>query len=258
MGPGATAASWIPEVDMNRCIDPTIGVKVLSYDLLEGAERQEMDAHMQVCAACRDFRQQTFGKEGALDELAYRAFRLSQRRRVEPGAWFLERLRDLWMPLFVLLGLLLAVGVYVGSRGPETDSVGVRRLAVSRGSTLDSTSSVVAPRVDVHPEAVIVRPDRPARVYVYEAREGSLRRLVPPDDVAPPQLSPDAAREIFLPRLEAPESRVLLVLVPEAAGGDNAAWDAAVFRRLGGRQAGDAVAGGEWPGGVQPTLRWLP
>lgn len=243
---------------MNRCVDPSIGVKVLSYDLLEGAERAEMDAHLQVCAACRDFRQQSFGKEGALDELAYRAYLLGRRRRVEPTAWFFERLRDLWIPLLVLAGIIGGIVAYVASRGTEADSVGVLRLAVSRGSSLDSTDAVVAPRVDVHPNAVIVRPDREARAYVYEAQAGALRRLVPPADEPAPRLSPDASREIFLPELETPDSRLLLVLVPADAAGTNAEWDSAIFRRLGPGGSGDRSGRGTLPSAAQPTLRWLP
>src|SRR5437867_2780167 len=113
---GATASnpgSLPAGVRMDRCIDATIGVKVLSYDLLEEEEKVELDAHLEKCAACRDLRQQTFGKEGALDELAARVYRLRQRRPVEGHIWIAERLRDLWLPFMILAFVVAAVGFFL-------------------------------------------------------------------------------------------------------------------------------------------------
>ena len=243
---------------MSRCIDPNVGVKILSYDLLSDEEKAQMDAHLQGCGACRDLRAQTFGKEGLVDELAHRVFRLSRRQRVEPHAWVLARLRDLGIPLALLVALVTSVAVYLARREPEAVSVRIVRLAVTRGGSIDSTSSDLVPRLDPNPASLIVRPDRAARAYVYELHAGALRRVVPPGDDPPPQLSPEGVQEIGLPPLEAPDTRVLLVLVPREAGGTTADWDAAVFERLGGGRTGGAASkSSAWPRGARPTLRWL-
>ena len=86
-----------------RCTDPQQGLKVLSYDLLEGEERQQIDAHMEECETCRDLRDQAFGDEGAFQELEYRAFKLSQRQHVPASAWIARRLQDLWIPFLVVV-----------------------------------------------------------------------------------------------------------------------------------------------------------
>lgn len=238
---------------MNRCIDLEIGQKVLSYDLLEGEEKRLMDAHLEHCAACRDFVQQTLGKQGALDEIAWRAWRLSQRQRVEPHAWVMARLRDLWPAFLVVACLVGVVSVFLARQGPEKPSVRVLRLWLMRAGSLDSAAT---PHVEVGPSAVIVRPDRQARAYVYELRERAMRRLVPAAERPAPELEAGETRELPLPPVEGPESQLLLVLVPRTAGGTTDEWDAAVLAQLGG---GPGTQDGNlaWPGGIRPTLRWF-
>ena len=244
---------------MERCIDPSVGVKTLSHDLLDGEEKAELDAHLERCAACRDLLQQTYGQEGALDELAWRAWRLSQRRAVPPHAWIAQRLRDLWLPFGILALLVGIAGFYFASRESAVEKVGLHRLAFVRPGTIDSTQSLPVPILERGTNAILVRPDRDARAYVYESNHGRLRRLVPPADREPPALPADSTREIPLPPLEGPESHVLLVVLPRQAAGTTSDWDAAVMSALG-KKSGTplSVNRRHWPKGVEPTLRWLP
>ena len=103
-----------------RCTNPEVGIKVLSYDLLDAAERDELDAHLTMCAACRDLKEQTFGDQGAFQELEYRAFRLSQRQVVQAREWWPSRLRALALPISAILLLVLAIVVYLARRPPDT------------------------------------------------------------------------------------------------------------------------------------------
>ncbi len=248
---------------MNRCIDLELGQKVLSYDLLDSSEKHELDAHLVQCSACRDFLQQTLGKEGAFDELALRAWRMSRRQRVEPHLWIQERLRDLWLPLFLIVVAVGGLVVWIARRGPEDQMVRVRRFAVVRAATLDSLAT---PHLEPAPEALVVRTDRTARVYVYEIHDATLRRILPQTDGTPPEVGPGEAGELFLPKLESIQSRLLVVLVPAKAGGSVDEWDAAVFAELrrgknppaAGADAGAVTGAGRWPQGARPTLRWYP
>lgn len=242
---------------MDRCTDPDLGVKVLSYDLLAGEEKAEVEAHLAQCAACRDLLHQTFGKEGALDELASRVYRLGQRRPVEARALLAERLRNLWLPFIVFALVLGVVGLFLGRRGTEVQTVGLRRLALGRAGSIDSL--FLSPQIDPTVTTLFVRPDRPARAYVYESHSGRLQRLLPPADREPPGLSPDSTSELPLPPLQGSGSRLLLVLVPRDAPGTTLAWDAAILTRLSGRpRAESEPATGPWPEGARPMLRWVP
>ncbi|MFQ5599920.1 MAG: zf-HC2 domain-containing protein [Candidatus Krumholzibacteriia bacterium] len=241
---------------MNRCVDTRIGVKVLSYDLLEGDEKDEVDRHLEECKACRDLVEQTFGDEGALNELEWRAFRLSQRQNIEFHALIARRLRDLWLPFVVVVAGAIVLMLYLARRGPDPERVGVLRLATSREATLDSLSAAPVPRISPAPTSVIVRPDRDAIVFVYEAGDGYLRRLIPGLDRAPPELSPGRAHELVLPPLESDAARILLILAPSGAPGTLDAWDRAVYARLGGEPEEGKQSRG-WPQGVVPTLRWI-
>ena len=240
---------------MSRCIDMQAGQKVLSYDLLDPLEKHELDQHLEKCAACRDFLQQTRGKEGAFDDIAARVWRLSQRQRIEPHVWVTQHLRVL-APLALVLALVLGVGsVWLARRSGGVESVKVLRFAVLRGATLDSLAT---PRVDVAPEAIVLRTDRDAYAFVYETRADTLRRLLPQGSLAATLVGPAESRELHLPPIQSRESRLLLVLVPGAADATVQAWDDAVFQQL---RAGRAAHGDTpmaWPGGVRPTLRWYP
>ncbi len=233
---------------MNRCTNEAVGVQVLSYDLLTGDEKSVMDEHLETCPACRDLLQQTFGTKGALDDLDSRVFRLSQRQRVEPHAWMLERFRDLWLP-FSIIVLCLSFGAMLVARSRRGDEgVRVMSLAVSRAGVIEAD---LTPRIDAHPEAILVRADRPARAWVYEVHGTSMRRLVPGSDGAAPVLAAGETRELTLPPLTDPTARVVLVLVPADDTSTAVEWDAAMMEYLGrGR-------GVRWPAGAHPTLRWI-
>jgi len=233
---------------MNRCTNEAIGVQVLSYDLLAGDEKRAMDAHLQSCAACRDLREQTFGTKGALDDLDARVFRLSQRQRVEPHAWILQRFRDLWLP-FSMIVLCLSFGAMLVARARRGDEgVGVMSLAVSRAGILDAD---LTQRIGADPEAILVRTDRPARAFVYEVHANTLHRLVPSSDDVAPQLAAGETRELALPPLADPAARVVLVLMPADDTATVVEWDAAMMEYLGrGRKT-------RWPHGAVPTLRWI-
>lgn len=235
-----------------RCIDFRIGQKILSYDLLQGEEKRLMDAHLEKCTACQDLRAQVYGKEGALDDLNFRAWKLSQRQNVASHWWIGRRLQDLWGPFLLVLLIVGGLFVFLTTRGGE-GGVRIVRFSVSRGAEIEASTM----RVDPGPNGFILRTDRDARVYVYEVREGSMRRLVPGGIEAPPQLPRLETQEIPLPPTEA-GGRYVLVLVPVDAPGSLEEWDAAVFADLARNSPDAAVTAAGWPGGVRPTLRWYP
>jgi hypothetical protein len=240
---------------MSRCIDMEAGQKVLSYDLLDHREKHELDRHLETCAACRDFLQQTRGREGAFDDLAARVWRLSQRQRIEPHVWVTQHLR-LLVPLALVVALVLGVGsVWLARRGSAVETVKVLRFAVLRGATLDGSTT---PRVDVAPEAIVLRTDRDAYVFVYETRADTLRRVLPAGSLAATRVGPAEACELRLPPIQSRESRLLLVLVPGGADPMVQAWDDAVFQQLRAGRNPHGTTQTAWPGGVQPTLRWYP
>jgi hypothetical protein len=239
----------------NRCIDLSLGQKVLSYDLLVGEEKQAVDAHLEVCAACRDFMQQAYGREGALQELNWRAWRLGRRHNVEASWWLAQRLRNLWLPFLLLFGVVSAVALFAVSRGPERFRVHILYYAVTRGATLDATAT---PKVDPGPNGVHLRTDRPAHVYVYLVQSGTMQRIVPSAGGVPPSVGPDQVREVSLPDITDRTARVILVIVAEEAPGTLDEWDAAVFAELGHATGETEVSKRGWPGNVRPTLRWYP
>ena len=240
---------------MSRCVDPQLGVKVLSYDLLVGEEKAEVEQHLRVCSACRDLAQQTFGDAGALRELEWRAFRLSQRQVVPWHAWLGRRLLSLWLPfLLVLLGVGVLV-VTLARRAPAPAQVRLVRLAGLRSGTLDSLAAVPVPRLSSALTSLVLEPDRDAIALVYEAGGGKLRRLIPGGSAAIPVLQAGAVHELALPELETQGAALLLVLAPSAAPRQTADWDQAVLQRVG--PGGEGESAGSWPGSVTPTLRWL-
>jgi len=240
---------------MNRCTNIAIGEKILSYDLLDGLERHEVDLHLRECAACRDFREQTLGQEGALDDLAARVWRLGRRQRVAPHEWLFERMRDLSLPLLGISILVIGFLVWLSQRTPETPPVALLRFAILRGATLDSLAT---PQVDPAPEAVVLRTDQPARASVYESREGTIRRIVPAAGGAPPEIGPAEGKEVPLPHILSRDSRLLVMLVPAGAPGTLAEWDDALFAQLNAGRNPESAAKTAWPGEARPTLRWYP
>jgi len=233
---------------MNRCTNEAIGVQVLSYDLLTGEEKQAMDVHLQSCAACRDLMQQTFGTKGALDELDYRVFRLSQRQRVEPHAWILQRLRDLWLP-FAMIVLFLSFGAMLVARGRRgEEAVRIMTLAVSRAGIIDTD---LTQRIAADPEAILVRADRAARAIVYEVHANTMRRLLPGSEGAAPALIAGETRELALPPLADPAARVAILLISADDAASLVEWDAAMMEYLGRDRRG------RWPNDAHPTLRWI-
>jgi len=239
----------------NRCIDMALGQKVLSYDLLAGDEKLAVDAHLEKCTACRDFMQQAYGREGALQELNWRAWRLGRRQNVEASWWMAQRLRDLWLPFLLLFVVVAAIGLYAVSRGPERWRVKIAYFAITRGATLDATAT---PKVDPGPNALHLRTDRPARAFVYIMKQGALQRLVPVAGGEPPEVGPGEIREIALPEITDRMARVVLVLVAREAPGSQEEWDAAVFAELGRASGAEQASSHGWPGDVRPTLRWYP
>jgi hypothetical protein len=226
----------------------------LSYDLLAGDEKHLVDAHLERCVACRDFLQQTYGKEGALDELNWRAWRLMQRQRVQPNWWMAQRLRDLWLPFVLIMAAVGLAGLFLLTRA-ERDTVRIRRFAVSRAGVVDSSAT---PHIEPGASTLILKPDRKARAYVYEVRQGTMRRLLPPEGGVSPELVPEEARELALPPLEDRESRLVLVLVPQDAPGTTEEWDEALMTHLGKAKRPEDIATRGWPGGVRPALRYYP
>jgi hypothetical protein len=239
----------------NRCVDMELGQKVLSYDLLEGEEKAAVDAHLENCAACRDFKQQIYGREGALQELNWRVWRLGRRQNVEASWWMAQRLRDLWLPFLLLLVVVSAIAFYAVSRGPERLRVHVSYFAVTRGATLDANHT---PKVDPGPNGLHLRTDRPARAYVYSIRAGALQRLVPATGADPPEVGPSEVREIRLPEITDADARIILVLAATEAPGTVDEWDAAVLAQLGNADRKVEAGRAGWPGHVRPTLRWYP
>ena len=230
-------------------------MKVLSYDLLQGAERTEVDQHLERCVACRDLFHQTFGDEGALQDLEWRAYQLSRRQPVAPHQWLGRRLADLWLPfLLVLLGLCGLI-LFLTQRHPEAEKVGVLQLATLRNGQLDSVAATPLLRMSPLPSSVIVRTDRDAIALVYETRAGALRRLLPGDAGPLPELQAGSTRELFFPAVENGESRILLLLAPRSAPRVLADWDRGVMELLGGKPDPGGRRG--WPAGMEPTLRWL-
>lgn len=239
----------------NRCIDMALGQKVLSYDLLQGEEKAAVDAHLEHCAACRDFMRQVYGREGALQELNWRAWRLGRRQNVSASWWLAQRLRDLWLPFLLLFAVVTMIGFWAVSRGPERLRVKIAYFAITRGTTLDANAT---PKVDPGPNALHLRTNRQARAYVYLLKQGAMQRLVPVAGATPPEVGPEEIREIALPEITDRMARVILVLVAVEAPGSVDDWDAAVFAQLGQGQGERAAQTRGWPGNVHPTLRWYP
>lgn len=241
---------------MDRCVDARLGVKVLSYDLLEGSEKEEVDAHLRACAACRDLVDQTFGDEGALRELDWRVFQLRRRQKVPAHAWIVRRLMDLWVPFLILALGAAALWLYLARRGPEPERVVVLRLATLREGTLDSLAAMPMPQVSAAPTSIVLQADRDAIVLVYEAGDGRMRRLVPGAEAAIPELPGATPHELALPELQTAGARLLLVLAPTSSPRSLQDWDRAVLEYLGGSPEDGSERRG-WPQGTAPTLRWL-
>jgi len=242
----------------SRCTDPKQGIKVLSYDLLEGTERDEVDAHLEECSTCRDLRDQVFGDAGAFKELEYRAFKLSQRQKVPATAWFAQRLQALWIPFLVVLIVMSVIGFWLVRRPSEGEPVQLLRWQIFRAATLDTTSTVMMPRLEPGIESVVVQPDRDAYVLVYETGDEVLRRLIPGVHGTPPLAKARLALEVPLPPLKYAHSRILLVVLPATVTISADRWDQALLQYFGG--AGDIdfekVKRG-WPDDVVPNMKWI-
>lgn len=240
---------------MNRCTDPSIGVNVLSYDLLDATEKEQLEKHLEECEACADLVRQTFGDEGALQDIDLRAWHLTRRRPVAPHEWMLRRIVSLWIPALLLLVGIGVLVFYLSRRPPDPERVKVVRLATARRAHLDSLSEISVPRVSRSPTSLIVEPDRDAIALLYESGEGYLKRLIPGGDAAVPELRGAETHELTIPELETATARVLLVLAPAAAPRAVDAWDRAVWLSLGGEAEEGERRG--WPQGVAATLRWV-
>jgi hypothetical protein len=240
---------------VNRCTDPKIGVNVLSYDLLEGAEKEQLEKHLEECEACGDLVRQTFGDEGALQDIDLRAWHLARRRPVAPHEWIVNRIVSLWIPVLLLVFAVGALVLYLARRPPDPERVELVRLATSRQADLDSLSEVPLPRISPAPTSMIVQPDRDAIVLLYESGDGYLRRLIPGVDAVVPELRGTETHELTIPELDSATARILLVLAPAAAPRAVEAWDRAVWLNLGGEAEEGERRG--WPQGVAATLRWV-
>jgi hypothetical protein len=243
--------------DNRRCTDPQQGLKVLSYDLLEDEERQQIDAHMEECETCRDLRDQVFGDEGAFQELEYRAFKLSQRQHVPASAWIARRLQDLWIPFLVVVVLASAIGIWLARREPEPPPVRFLQLKTMRAATLDTTSTVLVPRLEPGIETIIVETDQDAFLMVYEAGDEVLRRLIPGAGRQMPALTAKRVREVAMPPVKYAHSKILLVVVPANAPTEADRWDVAILRHFGGGDGILVVSGHHWPEGAKPTMLWV-
>ena len=241
---------------MDRCKDLRLGVKVLSYDLLEGSEKDEVDAHLRVCSSCRDLVEQTFGDEGALRELDWRVFRLGRRQVVPAHAWIARRLLDLWFPFLVLAVGVAALSFYFARRAPAPERVHLLRLATLRTGTLDSLATQPMPHISPAPTSILLQTDRDVITMVYETDEGSMRRLIPGGMAAIPELAAGSAHELALPELQSARARLLLVVAPTSAPRLLEDWDRAVLEYLGGAPQADGKRQG-WPQDTAPLLRWL-
>jgi hypothetical protein len=242
--------------ESNRCSDPRQGIKVLSYDLLEGDERVAVDAHLHECRTCSDLRDKVFGDAGAFKELEYRAFKLSQRQRVPAMAWFARRLQDLWIPFGAIFIVASSIGFWLVTRGPEVRPIQMR-VQTFRAATLDTTATVVVPRLEAGIEFIAVETDRDAFLLVYETGDAVLRRLVPGVQGAAPALQARTALEVPLPPTQSARSKILLVVVPSTAPLAADQWDQALLRYFGGGDMDIENAKRRWPEDVVPTMKWI-
>jgi len=240
-----------------RCTDPQQGLKVLSYDLLEEEERQQLDAHLAECATCRDLRDQVFGDEGAFRELEYRAFKLSQRQHVPANAWIARRLQDLWIPFLAVVVLVSVIGVHLARREPEVLPVKFLQLKTMRAATLDTTSTVMVPRLEPGIATIIVETDQDAFLMVYETGDEVLRRLIPGAGRQMPLLSAQQVREVPVPPMKYVHSKILLVVIPANAPQEPDLWDVAILHHFGARKDPEDAAKRHWPDNKRPTMRWL-
>ncbi len=240
---------------MNRCTDPKLGVNVLSYDLLDAEEKEELEKHLEECTACRDLVEQTFGDEGALQDIDLRAWRSGRRRPVAPHEWFLRRVVSLWIPVLLVAFGVGALVTYLARRGPEPERVEIVQLATSRGAELDPLSNVPVPQISPAPTSLIVHTAGDVIVLLYESGPDYLRRLVPSGEMTVPELRGAEVHELSIPQLESVSARVLLVLAPASSPRVTEAWDRAVWINLGGEAREGERRG--WPDGVAATLRWV-
>lgn len=242
--------------DSTRCTDPKQGVKVLSYDLLEGQERDEVDAHLEECETCRGLSDQVFGDEGAFKELEYRAFKLSQRQNVPATAWFARRLQDLWIPFGIAVILVSIVGFWLVTRGPDVEPVQMR-LQTFRGATLDTTSTIAMPRLDAGIESIVLQVDRDVTLLVYETGEEALRRLVPGVGGEAPTVKARQVLEVPLPPVKYSQSRILLIVIPSLEPVEADLWDQALLKYFRGSDIDFEQTKRQWPNDVVPTMKWI-
>lgn len=240
-----------------RCTDPKQGIKVLSYDLLQGKERDDIDAHLEACQTCRDLCDQVFGDAGAFKELEYRAFKLSQRQKVPPTAWFARRLQDLWIPFAVVIVVVSSIGFWLVTRPPDADPVQLMRLQTFRAASLDTSSTTMMPRLEPGIESIVVQVDRDASLLVYETGDEVLRRLIPGANGVAPTLKARVAREVPLPPTQGAHSRILLIVLPSAAPVAADRWDQALLQYFRGGDIDFEKTKHYWPDDIVPTMRWI-
>jgi hypothetical protein len=162
------------------------------------------------------------------------------------------------LPFALFIVLAAIFGLWLIQRAPDEPPVQLLRLQAFRAATLDTTSTVLVPRLERGIQSIVVETDREAWLLIYETNDNVLRRMLPGSDAEAPRLRSRQVEEFALPALQSPESRMLLVVVPGDAPLDVQQWDQALLNHFGGSDEIDFDSPGRhWPQDAVPTMRWL-